>query len=154
MLQHGLYGRGHFVLLGPAQNGHVQAMGQRYAAGLSDATEAPGRVGFSTLTLEAVVAASREAGATDLAASFTARYLDLGRVARFVLAQAVPAVPASRRLTSRAKLAAKPARSNPVQVSDAASSDRPRTKPAAKSSTSLIQAGRLKPSLGKSQVQP
>ena len=112
MLQHGLYGRGHFILLSPAQNRYAQAMGQRYAVELSDTAEAPGRVGFSTLTLEAVVAAIREAGATDLAASFTARYLDLGRVASFVLAQAVPSVLASRRLTGKATLAAGPVRSN------------------------------------------
>ncbi len=154
MLQHGLYGRGHFVLLGPAQNQHVQAMGGRYAAELGDPAEAPGRVGFSTLTLEAVVAAIREAGATDLAASFTARYLDLGRVASFVLAQAVPPVPASRRLTGKATLAAGPVRSNGTQAPDAASSDSARTKPAATSSMSRNRAGRLKPDLGKSQVQP
>lgn len=154
MLQHGLYGRGHFVLLGPAQNGHVQAMGQRYAAELVDPTEAPGRVGFSTLTLEAVVAAIREAGATDLAASFTARYLDLGRVARFVLAQAVPAVPAPRRLASKAASASGPDRANPEQVSEAASSDRARAKPAATGRTSRNRAGALKRDLGQRQDQP
>ncbi len=154
MLQHGLYGRGHFVLLGPAQNGHVQTMGQRYAAELVDPAEAPGRVGFSTLTLETVVAAIRDVGATDLAASFTARYLDLGRVAHFVLTQAMPAPPAPRRLAGKAASAAGPDRSNGTQAPDAASSNRPRTKPAAKSSTSRNRAGALKPDLGQSQVQP
>ncbi|MDF2600581.1 MAG: hypothetical protein K0Q54_3404 [Methylobacterium brachiatum] len=126
MLRHGLYARGHFVLLGPAQNGHVQAMGQRYTAELGDAAEAPGRVGFSTLTLETVVAAIREAGAIDLAASFTARYLDLGRVARFVLTQAMPAPPVPRRLAGKAASAAGPDRANPEQVLEAAASDRAR----------------------------
>lgn len=154
MLRHGLYGRGHFILLGPAQNGHVQAMGQRYAAELGDPSAAPGRVGFSNLTLEAVVAAICEAGEADFAASFTARYLDFGRVARFVLAQAMPAPPAPRRLAGAAASASGPERANPEQVSEVASSDRVRAKPAATARTSRNRAGTLKRGLGQSQVQP
>ncbi|KQO68943.1 hypothetical protein ASF22_18785 [Methylobacterium sp. Leaf87] len=154
LLRHGLYGRGYFILLGPAHNNHVQTMSHRYAAELGDPAEAHCRVGFSTLTLEAVVAAIGETGAADFATSFTARYLDTARVARFVLAQDMPALPAPRRLKGKATSAAVPDRSNSEQVSDAASFDWPRTKPAVRSRTPRIRANRLKRGSDESQIQP
>ncbi|WP_156648071.1 hypothetical protein [Methylobacterium sp. Leaf88] len=89
MVQQGLAARAHFVLLGPALNRRVHAVGKLYANELRpiDTAAEVDRVGFSALTLEAVVAALAAAGATELAASFTARYLDLTRVVHCVLDQ-------------------------------------------------------------------
>lgn len=98
MLQQGLAARAHFVLLGPALNRRVHAVGKLYAneLRLTDTAAAANHVGFSTLTVEAVVAALAAAGATELAASFTARYLDLTRVVRCVLDQPPPELPPRR----------------------------------------------------------
>ncbi|WP_238302180.1 hypothetical protein, partial [Methylobacterium gregans] len=79
--------------------------------------------------------------------------LDLGRVARFVLTQAMPAPPAPRRLAGKAASAAGPDWANPEQVSEAAASDRARAKPAATASMSRNRAGALKRGVGQSQVQ-
>nr|WP_210168774.1 hypothetical protein [Methylobacterium sp. Leaf465] len=98
MVQQGLAPRAHFVLLGPALNRRVHAVGKLYANELrhADTDAAADRVGFSTLTLEAVVAALAVAGAKELAASFTARYLDLTRVVRCVLDRPPSELPARR----------------------------------------------------------
>jgi hypothetical protein len=97
MLQQGLAARAHFVLLGPALNRRVHAVGKLYAAELFpiDTAATADRVGFSTLTLEAVVAALAAAGATELATSFSSRYLDLTRVVRCVLDSPPPVRPSS-----------------------------------------------------------
>lgn len=86
MLNRGLASRAHLVLLGPALNPRVGTVAQAYAAHLVDPTGQAGRIGFSHLTLEAVLAAFVSAGATDMARAFHARYLDFDRVAALALA--------------------------------------------------------------------
>jgi PD-(D/E)XK nuclease superfamily protein len=97
----GLTGQAHFVAIGPQLNRRVRAAYRCYSAELLDpALKDTGRVGFTALTLEAVVLALGEAGAPDLAHRLWGRYLDFGRVLRIALAR--PARPArSRRLGIR-----------------------------------------------------
>ncbi|WP_132249169.1 PGN_0703 family putative restriction endonuclease [Methylobacterium segetis] len=94
-LARGLAGRAHFILLGPALNPRVAAAAEAYRAHLVDPTGAQGGVGFSHLTLEAVLAALAAAGATDRARAFHARYLDLDRVAALALGPDAPGTPSS-----------------------------------------------------------
>ena len=102
MVRQGLAARAHFILLGPALNRRVHAVGKLYADLLQpiDPNDGPDKVGFSTLTLETVVAAMVSAGAGEIAAAFHARYLDLGRVVRSVLdtphQRPLPPAPARR----------------------------------------------------------
>ncbi len=108
MVQHGVTGRGHFILLGPALNQHVQTMGRRYADHLApaDGADRPSTVGFSVLTLEAVVGAIAEAGAVDLTASFATRYLDFSRVVRCVLDTPLPPHPGAPAVSVRRRVLA------------------------------------------------
>lgn len=85
MLDRGLASRAHLVLLGPALNPRVGTVAQAYATHLVDPTGQAGSIGFSHLTLEAVLAAFVFAGATDTARAFHARYLDFERVAALAL---------------------------------------------------------------------
>lgn len=69
------------VLVAPGLNCHAQAAGRAYAAELFDPDGAsPRRVGFTALTLEALVATMDEVGATAEAAYLSDRYLDLAPV--------------------------------------------------------------------------
>ena len=83
-----------FALLAPATNDRALAASRLYAAQLAphDPEGRPGGVGYHMLTMEAVATAMAEAGAGAHAAAYTARYLDLGRVARFVLDQPASAL--------------------------------------------------------------
>ena len=87
MLQHGLASRGRFILIAPQLNRRAQAVAALYRTELRDPDGAgdPATVAFSNITLEAVIAAMDEAGATDLARQLWARYCDHARVARFAL---------------------------------------------------------------------
>ncbi len=87
MLRHGLASRGCFVLIAPQLNRRAQAVAAHYRAELVDpaGTSNDGAVGFVNLTLEAVIAATAEAGAPDLARQLWARYCDHARVARLAL---------------------------------------------------------------------
>ena len=102
MLDRGLASRAHLVLLGPALNPRVTAVAQAYAAHLVDPTGQTGGIGFSHLTLEAVLAAFVSAGTTDTARAFHARYLDFDRVAALAFAaeEADPSPPSSPTPTS------------------------------------------------------
>ncbi|MCF4124451.1 hypothetical protein HBB12_003515 [Methylobacterium sp. SyP6R] len=87
MLRHGLASRGCFVLIAPQLNRRAQAVAARYRAELVDPAgmgDASG-VAFVNLTLEAVIAATAQAGASDLARQLWARYCDHARVARLAL---------------------------------------------------------------------
>lgn len=92
MLARGLASRAHFVLLGPALSPRVRAAAQAYSPHLVDPGGAAGGVGFSHLTLEAVLGALAAAGATDTAQALYTRYLDLDRVAALALT-AEPTLP-------------------------------------------------------------
>ncbi|WP_342165260.1 PGN_0703 family putative restriction endonuclease [Methylobacterium sp. SD21] len=94
-LPRGLAGRAHFILLGPALNPRVAAAATAYRAYLVDPTGARGGVGFSHLTLDAIVTALAAAGATDTARAFHARYLDLDRVAALALGPDASGTPLS-----------------------------------------------------------
>lgn len=87
MLQYGLASRGRFILIAPQLNRRAQAVAALYRTELRDpdGSEDPATVGFSNITLEAVIAALHEAGATDLACQLWARYCDHARVALFAL---------------------------------------------------------------------
>jgi hypothetical protein len=87
MLQHGLASRGRFILIAPQLNRRAQAVAALYRTELRDPDGAgdPATVAFSNITLEAVIAAMYEAGATDLARQLWARYGDHARVAQFAL---------------------------------------------------------------------
>ncbi|GJD93133.1 PGN_0703 family putative restriction endonuclease [Methylobacterium iners] len=87
MLRHGLASRGQFVLIAPKLNRRAQAVAALYRTELVDpaGTNSPATVGFVNITLEAVIAAIAQAGATDLAQRLWTRYCDHARVARFVL---------------------------------------------------------------------
>ncbi|HEV2544929.1 MAG TPA: hypothetical protein VGU70_19425 [Methylobacterium sp.] len=87
MLQHGLASRGRFVLIAPQLNRRAQAVAALYRTELRDpdGTGDPATVGFDNITLEAVIAALHEAGATNLAGQLWARYCDHARVAEFAL---------------------------------------------------------------------
>lgn len=86
-VRHGLADRATFVLLAPATNDRARAASRLYAEQLAphDLETQPERVGYRMLTMEAVASAMAEAGAGAHAAAYSARYLDLGQVARFVL---------------------------------------------------------------------
>ena len=94
MVDHGLYGRGLFILAGPALNRRVSTIAKIYAAELRDVAGATAdRVGFAHLSFEAVLAAMREGGAGDLAQAVHDRYLDLRRVTLAALGDEVPPTP-------------------------------------------------------------
>lgn len=95
MLQHGLASRGRFILIAPQPNRRAQAVAALYRAELSDPEGAgdPATVGFSNITLETLIAAMYEAGATDLAHQLWARYCDHARVAQFALQSDDPSSP-------------------------------------------------------------
>ncbi|WP_437871386.1 PGN_0703 family putative restriction endonuclease [Methylorubrum extorquens] len=132
-LARGLAGRAHFVLLGPALNPRVAAAAQAYRAHLVDPAGAQSGVGFTHLTLEAVVTALAAAGATDRARAFHARYLDLDRVAALALGPDSPATPSSPPPTGPAApllLPPPPQRTETAPVAKSpATSSRPRRKP-------------------------
>lgn len=94
-LARGLASRAHFILLGPALNHRVAAAAEAYRAHLVDPTGTRGGVGFTHLTLEAVLTALAATGAADTARAFHARYLDLDRVAALALEMDTPATPSS-----------------------------------------------------------
>ncbi|UMY16783.1 hypothetical protein MMB17_19250 [Methylobacterium organophilum] len=87
MLQHGLASRGRFILIAPQLNRRAQAVAALYRTELRDpdGTGDPATVGFSNITLEAVIGAIHEAGAPDFAHQLWARYCDHARVAQFAL---------------------------------------------------------------------
>lgn len=87
MLQHGLASRGRFVLIAPQLNRRAQAVAALYRTELRDpdGTGDPATIAFSNITLERMIAALYDAGATDLAHQLWARYCDHARVARFAL---------------------------------------------------------------------
>ncbi|WP_449409876.1 PGN_0703 family putative restriction endonuclease [Methylobacterium komagatae] len=87
MLQYGLGSRGKFILIAPQLNRRAQAVAALYRTELRDPDGAgdPTTVAFSNITLEAIIAAMHEAGATDLARQLWARYCDYARVAQFAL---------------------------------------------------------------------
>lgn len=87
MLQHGLASRGHFILIAPQLNRRAQAVAALYRTELRDPDGAgdPATVGFINITLETVLGAIHEAGATDFARQLWARYCDHARVAQFAL---------------------------------------------------------------------
>lgn len=95
MLQHGLASRGRFILIAPQLNRRAQAVAALYRTELRDPDGAgdPATVGFSNITLEAVIVAMHEAGATDLAHQLWARYCDHARVAQFALRGDDPSSP-------------------------------------------------------------
>jgi hypothetical protein len=97
MLQHGLASRGRFIMIAPQLNRRAQAVAALYRTELRDpdGTGDPATVGFSNITLEAVIAAMHEAGATDLAHQLWARYCDHARVAQFALHGDDPSSPPS-----------------------------------------------------------
>lgn len=87
--------KAHFVAIGPRLNRRVAAAFTLYGNLLAE-PEAEDElcVGFTALTLEAVLEAIAEAGADDLARQLWARYLDFDRVLDHALAP--PAKPATR----------------------------------------------------------
>jgi hypothetical protein len=95
MLQHGLASRGRFILIAPQLNRRVQAVAALYRTELRDPDGIGdyATVGFNKITLEAVIAAIHEAGATDLAHQLWGRYCDHARVARFALQGDDPSCP-------------------------------------------------------------
>ncbi|KQO97324.1 hypothetical protein ASF33_07390 [Methylobacterium sp. Leaf92] len=95
MLQHGLASRGKFILIAPQLNRRAQAVAALYRTELRDpdGTSDPSTVGFSNITLEALIAAIHEAGATNLAHQLWARYCDHARVAQFALHSEDPSSP-------------------------------------------------------------
>ncbi|WP_366849158.1 hypothetical protein [Methylobacterium sp.] len=97
MVRQGLAARAHFILLGPALNRRVHAVGKLYADQLQpiDPDAGSDKVGFSTLSLEAVVAAMTAAGAGEIATAFYSRYLDANRVVRCVLDTPLPRLSSS-----------------------------------------------------------
>lgn len=95
MLQHGLASRGRFILIAPQLNRRAQAVAALYSTELRDPDGSgdPATVGFSNITLETVIAAMHEAGATNLATQLWARYCDHARVAEFALQSDGPPSP-------------------------------------------------------------
>jgi hypothetical protein len=86
--------RAHFVAVGPWLNRRVSTAFRLYAAELVDPTplDDDNRVGFTPITLEAVIEATAEAGAADLARQLWSRYLDFARVYDHALAADIPKV--------------------------------------------------------------
>ena len=81
--------KAHFVAIGPRLNRQASAAFKAYADQLAEPeAEDPSAVGFTPLTLEAVVDALAAAGATDTAALLRQRYLDFGRILDLALAEA------------------------------------------------------------------
>ncbi len=81
--------KAHFVAIGPRLNRQATAAFQAYADQLAaPEPEDTSAVGFTALTLEAVVDALATAGATDLAALLRQRYLDFGRILDLALSEA------------------------------------------------------------------
>lgn len=96
MVDEGLYGRGLFVLTGPALNRRVTASAKLYAAELRDMAGAtPDRVGFVHLTLEAILSAMRVTDAGELAQALHDRYLDMRRVTVAALIDEPPPTPSA-----------------------------------------------------------
>ncbi|MCJ2073375.1 hypothetical protein MKK75_32090 [Methylobacterium sp. J-030] len=96
MVQRGLAARGRFVLTGPRLSPRVAAAAQAFGDHLIDpAGLAEQRVGFSHITIEAILAALSAAGAGEHALVLHRRFLDLERVAALALGDNFPAPPAA-----------------------------------------------------------
>ena len=94
MVDEGLYGRGLFVLVGPALNAHVTVTAKAYVSELRDPDSATAyRVGFKHLKIETILAALQDAGGGELAHAIHDRYLDMDRVTRVALADDVSPLP-------------------------------------------------------------
>ncbi len=97
--------KAHFVAIGPRLNRQVTTAFKAYADLLAEPEpEDTSAVGFTPLTLEAVVDALETVGATDLAALLRQRYLDFGRILDLALSEAngdTPIPPAPSASSSR-----------------------------------------------------
>ena len=98
--------KAHFVAIAPHLNRQATAAFHAYADLLAaPEPEDTSAVGFTPLTLEAIVDALATAGATDTAAKLRQRYLDFGRILDLALTEAdgnipnppLPSAPSSRR---------------------------------------------------------
>ncbi|WP_322514715.1 hypothetical protein SR870_16990 [Rhodopseudomonas palustris] len=78
-VDHGSVGRAVFLAIGPRLNRRVQSAFRVYESSLIDDGD-ESRVAFKFMTLEAVIDALSEAGATDIARTLWARYADFERV--------------------------------------------------------------------------
>jgi hypothetical protein len=98
----------HFVAIGPRLNRRVSTAFRLHAAELLDLSSADedNRVGFTPITLEAVIEALAEARAVDLARQLWSRYLDFARVYDHALAADIPNV-SFKRLAAHSSLASK-----------------------------------------------
>ncbi|ESZ10780.1 hypothetical protein X735_27635 [Mesorhizobium sp. L2C085B000] len=91
MVDKGLASRGKFITIVPRLNRRAVASNTMYAAELQDATgDTPhgngrARVGFQAFTLETVVRAIADNGATEYASALWSRYCDFHRVVRHVM---------------------------------------------------------------------
>lgn len=91
MVDNGLASRGKFITIVPRLNRRAVASNTLYAAELQDATgdnphgDGRERVGFQAFTLEAVVRAIADNGATEYASALWGRYCDFHRVVRHVM---------------------------------------------------------------------
>ncbi|ESZ27569.1 hypothetical protein [Mesorhizobium sp. L2C067A000] len=97
MVDNGLASRGKFITIVPRLNRRAVASNTLYAAELQDATgdtphgDGRERVGFQAFTLETVVRAIADNGATEYASALWGRYCDFHRVVRHVMESLVAA---------------------------------------------------------------
>ena len=97
--------KAHFVAIGPRLNRRVAAAFTLYGNVLAEPeAEDELRVGYSPLTLEAVLEAVAEAGAGDLARQLWARYLDFDRVLEHALAPLEQPPTRARRLAAASSI--------------------------------------------------
>ncbi len=78
MVKNGLYERGRFVVIYPAQNSNCDTAANSYMTHL--ASGAPAISGFEAVTLESCLDTLRKIGDKDTAEALYARYLDFGRI--------------------------------------------------------------------------
>lgn len=130
MLRHGLASRGCFVFIAPQLNRRAQAVAARYRAELVDPAGASddSGVGFVNLTLEAVIAATDQAGAPDLAHRLWARYCNHARVARLALHGDEPPPAAGPLCALLPPLAPAPDDTTPAKPSTASAASTRRTR--------------------------
>jgi hypothetical protein len=131
-VDHGVTPRAMFIGIAPRLNRRVQAAFRIYEAELLDAVDRDnGRVAFTPLTLETVIEAIADAGATEMARALWGRYCDFGEVYRLSMQEladtpALSEPDAQSKTGSRAENKPRPPVIRPRR--SASSSNRHRTK--------------------------